>query len=62
MVTVRSGVTVRRFTPEEDALILSRKAEGARNSDIAKELGRKPNSILGRLMTLGIHADRAERA
>lgn len=62
MLTVRVGGVVRRFTPEEDALILRRKAEGAGNAQIARELGRKSHSILGRLLTLGMNADREERA
>lgn len=61
MVVMRKGRAVRRFTPEEDALILRRQSEGARNADIARELGRWPHSILGRSMTLGMNADRAER-
>lgn len=62
MVTTRGGHTVRRFTPDEDELILRRKNEGATNTQIARELGRKAHSVLGRLMTLGMHEDRRERA
>lgn len=62
MVTVRNGREVRRFTAEEDALILQRKEQGATNTEIARELGRKAHSVLGRAMTLGMQADRRERA
>jgi len=62
MVMLRNGNEVRRFTAAEDALILRRKDEGASNTEIARELGRKAHSVLGRVMTLGMHADRQERA
>lgn len=61
MVTMRNGHPVRRFTPEEDALLLSGKAEGRSNTEIARQLDRRPNSVLGRLMTIGMNDDRAER-
>jgi hypothetical protein len=34
--------------------------EGLGTSEIARRLGRKPNSVIGRLMTLACRAERAE--
>lgn len=62
METMRGGRLVRRFTPAEDEHLLRRQLEGATNMQIARELGRQHNSIIGRAMTLAMHADRAERA
>lgn len=49
---VRGGRPVRRFSPEEDALILRRVEEGARMADIARELGRLRSSVDGRIKSL----------
>ncbi|NIJ07200.1 hypothetical protein FHS31_000796 [Sphingomonas vulcanisoli] len=57
---MRSGYPVRHFTPEEDAQLLALEAEGRRNGEIAKALGRRENSIRGRLMTLARRQARAE--
>jgi hypothetical protein len=48
----RAGHTVRLFTPEEDEQLLELEASGENYSAIAKKVGRKPNSIRGRLYTL----------
>ena len=55
MVTTRGGHVLRRFTPEEDALIQKERTRGASVSEIARQIGRKPNSVRGRLMTLARH-------
>lgn len=48
----RGNHIVRRFTDEEDARLLSLEAQGFRYCEIARKLGRRPNSVKGRLMTL----------
>ena len=60
MVMMRAGRVFRRFTPDEDARLREMREAGAKTSSIARELGRKPNSVLGRLMTLAMHDARAE--
>ncbi len=62
MVVKRGNHVVRRFTPEEDRQIVQMEADGCRLSEIARKLGRRRNSILGRLMTLARHEARAEEA
>lgn len=49
---VRNGCLVVPFTPEEDNRLLKLEAAGATHSQIGRELGRRQNSIRGRLMTL----------
>ena len=49
----RNGKPVRRYSPDEDARILQARLDGTRFVDIARELGRPVNSIIGRLYTLG---------
>jgi IS30 family transposase len=58
----RSTGTVRPFTEEDDARLLAMEADGATESEIAKALGRRHNSIRGRLMTLARRAERQEAA
>ena len=58
----RSGRPVRRFSADEDARILAQRCAGARYSDLARELDRPVNSIIGRLYTLGRHQAAAEQA
>lgn len=58
---VRNGRLVRPFSGDEDARLVEMKLEGLNNSEIGRRLGRKPNSILGRLMTIAMNADRDER-
>lgn len=62
MVMQRSGHTVRRFTPDEDRKIREMAQQGAGASAIARSLGRKHNSIIGRLMTLARQEARNEEA
>lgn len=57
----RGKYIVRRFSADEDSLLLSMEAAGNSLSAIAHELGRSRNSIVGRLMTLARHEDRTER-
>lgn len=51
-VVRRGSHLVRRFTPEEDARLLALEAQGLNNNAIARRLGRRWNSVRGRLMTL----------
>lgn len=59
MLMRRGNHEVRKFTPEEDATITRMELAGAKRSEIARALKRKPNSILGRLMTLARREERA---
>jgi len=58
----RCGYQVRPYTPEEDAVLSEMALARASNSEIARRLGRKPNSIAGRLMTLARREAIAEEA
>jgi len=53
----RGAHTVRRFTPAEDAELI-RLARTMRVAEVARQLGRPPNSVKGRLMTLAYQAER----
>lgn len=55
----RGGVTVRRFTAEEDAQILQLTEQGVSRKRIAKLLGRKPHTVTTRLYLLARHEERA---
>lgn len=55
----RGGHVVRRFSKEEDARILQLEGEGRTGAEIARDLGRKRNSIVGRLATLARREERA---
>jgi len=48
----RAGQIVRPFTAEEDARLLALEAQGLNASRIARLLGRRPQSIRARLLTL----------
>lgn len=52
VATMRNGFPVRRYTADDDARILSMEAEGKSETEIARALGRRFNSIRRRLMTL----------
>lgn len=52
MQYMRKGHLVRRYTPEEDEIILRMSLEGVPRVDIAAKVGRKPNSVKTRLATL----------
>jgi len=56
----RGNHVVRRFSPEEDEKILRLSGEGVSLSEISRSLGRKHNSVKGRLMTLARRDERAE--
>lgn len=60
LVVMRGGKPVRRFLPEEDALLLRLAVEGKGNSAIGKALGRQPNSVGARLMILARREERAQ--
>lgn len=56
----RGNHVLRRYTPAEDRQILALDAQGKGDTEIGRALGRKPNSIRGRLMTLARHDARRE--
>lgn len=58
-VCIRNGHEVRRYTPDDDALLLSLEAEGLAIAAIARRTGRRPNSVRGRLMTLARRQERS---
>lgn len=58
-VVVRGQHLVHRFTDDEDALLIAMDLEGATPSQMAKRLGRKANSVIGRLATLARREERA---
>ena len=60
MVVNRGGHIIRRFTVEEHEQLVALDLTGARICDIARKLGRRPNSIIGRLMTLARRDARLE--
>lgn len=57
-VIERSGHKVRRFTREEDAKITAMSKRGCRPCEIARALGRRHNSVMGRLATIARHEER----
>jgi hypothetical protein len=62
VIVKRGKFVIRRYLPEEDAQLLALEAEGLNYSQIGKRLGRKHNSIKGRLMVLARRDARAEAA
>ena len=60
MVVRRGNHDVRRFTADEDTRLLALEAQGLGYSEIGRHMGRKPNSIRGRLATLARRDARAE--
>jgi len=48
----RNGVTIRRFTPEEDAIILAMDADDIGSTEIGRALGRPSSTISNRLLAL----------
>jgi hypothetical protein len=56
----RGNHIVRPYSPEEDAKIVALERQGKSDTEIGRELGRKANSIRGRLMTLARREERAE--
>ena len=59
---MRNGQLVRGFTPDDDDLLVRMDIEGLGHSEMARRLGRKPNSIKGRLYTLARREERLEAA
>lgn len=59
MVMKRGNFEVRKFSPEDDAKIIAMTLDGANLSQVARALGRKRNSVLGRQMTLARREERA---
>lgn len=57
-VSIRNGKPVRRYLPEDDALLLKLAGQKKNPSQIGRIMKRRPNSILGRLMTLARHEER----
>lgn len=62
MVVMRNGMPVRRFTPEDDAQLLRLEAAGESINSIASTIGRRTNSVRGRLSTLARRERFAEKA
>ncbi|HEV2530919.1 hypothetical protein [Phenylobacterium sp.] len=60
VVQHRCGHLVRRFTQAEDAQLLALEAQGLTVHAISRRLGRRNNSVLGRLRTLARREARAE--
>lgn len=58
----RGGHALRKFTVQEDARLLAMASAGRGYSDMAKALGRRPNSIRGRLLCLARREARQEAA
>ncbi|GEP09876.1 helix-turn-helix domain-containing protein [Methylobacterium gnaphalii] len=56
----RGNHIVRRFTADEDAKLVELEAEGLTTAEISRRLGRPPNSVLGRIMTLARRDARME--
>lgn len=56
----RGGHVVRRFTQADDAELAALSAAGLNPCRIAKRMGRRHNSIIGRMRTLGRREARAE--
>lgn len=58
-VMKRGNHIVRAFTPDEDAKLLALEGEGKTLTQIGRALGRRWNSVRGRLMTLARRDERA---
>jgi DNA-binding CsgD family transcriptional regulator len=59
MIMRRGDFQIRRFTPLEDDWLLTLEGKGLRPCEIARKLGRRPNSVKGRLMCLARRDERA---
>ena len=60
VVKLRGGFPVRLFTEADDERIAALEAEGLTVSQIARAMGRRNNSIIGRMRTLARRLGRAE--
>ena len=56
--STRGNHTVRRFAPDEDKRLLSYEASGLTINEIGRRLGRRHNSVVGRLATLARREER----
>ena len=56
----RNGYPVRGYTPEDDRQLQQLSMQGLKHSEIARQLGRKSNSVRGRLFTLARRDERRE--
>lgn len=54
----RNGHTVRRYTAEDDALLIELEQQGLPIATIAQRMGRRWNSVKGGLMTLARREER----
>ena len=62
MLTSRNGLPVRRFTPEDDAILLAMKADGVGPTEIGRALDRSPGTIRNRLLALELQQRQLEAA
>lgn len=62
VVVKRGKFEVRHFSADEDTKIKAWSTEGLGNTAIGRRIGRRPNSVKGRLMTLARHDARNEGA
>lgn len=58
VVRTRGDFQVRRFTPEEDEQLVALALQGLSHSEIGRIIGRRHNSVSGRLATLARHDER----
>lgn len=58
LVVKRGAFNIRRFTPEEDQQIVALRIQGLTLAEIGRIIGRRHNSIVGRLATLARHDER----
>lgn len=61
-VVQRGDHVLRRFTASEDEQLLALEAEGLNVAEIGRAIGRRPNSVHARLMTLARRQERLEAA
>jgi DNA-binding CsgD family transcriptional regulator len=62
VVRQRGGHTVRLFTQREDERLLQMRSQGLSIAEISRQLDRRSNSVVGRLMALARHEARREQA
>lgn len=59
MISARGEHLLRRFSAEDDAVILDMRSSGASLSEIARKLGRRHHSISSRLLLLERNQERS---
>ena len=62
LIQQRGDQIVRRFSPEDDKLLLELERQQLSYSEIGRRMSRKPNSIRGRLLTLARRDARQDEA